>query len=145
TGSQTSPSMFFKVIANASADCCGVPPAISTTAAEAMAPAEPTSAWHPPAAPDIIALLATTKPKAPEVNKNRTISSLVGFNCSFTAKRTPGTQPALPAVGVAQITPIAALTSFVAIVLLAASSKIGPASGVLFFMYSCTFTAYIGR
>src|SRR5699024_9790766 len=44
TGSQTKPSIFFSVIANASADCCGVPPAISTIAAEAIAPAEPTSA-----------------------------------------------------------------------------------------------------
>src|SRR5699024_1302971 len=44
TGSQTRPSIFFNVIAKASADCCGVPPAISTIAAEAIAPAEPTSA-----------------------------------------------------------------------------------------------------
>src|SRR5699024_1465001 len=69
TGSQTRPSIFFNVMAKASADCCGVPPAISTIAAEAMAPAEPTSAWQPPAAPEIKALLATTNPNAPAVNK----------------------------------------------------------------------------
>src|SRR5699024_9345789 len=44
TGSQTRPSIFFNVIAKASADCCGVPPAISTIAADAIAPADPTSA-----------------------------------------------------------------------------------------------------
>src|SRR5699024_763588 len=37
TGSQTRPSIFFNVIAKASDDCCGVPPAISTMAAEAIA------------------------------------------------------------------------------------------------------------
>src|SRR5699024_4171084 len=69
TGSQTRPSMFFSVIAKASDDCCGVPPAISTIAAEAIAPAEPTSAWQPPEAPAINALFATTHPNAPAVNK----------------------------------------------------------------------------
>ncbi len=44
TGSQTRPSMFFNVMANASEHCCGVPPAISTIAAAAIPAAEPTSA-----------------------------------------------------------------------------------------------------
>src|SRR5690606_16618887 len=91
TGSQTSPNIFFNVIANASEHCCGDPPAISTIAAAAIAPAEPTSAWQPPAAPEIKALLATTRPKAPEVNKYRIICSRVGFNCSLTANNVPGT------------------------------------------------------
>src|SRR5699024_6060104 len=69
TGSQTRPSIFFNVIAKASDDCCGVPPAISTMAAEAIALADPTSAWHPPAAPEMKELFATTKPNAPAVNK----------------------------------------------------------------------------
>src|SRR5690625_1788422 len=134
TGSQTRPSIFLSVIANASALCCGVPPAVSTTAAEAIAPAEPTSAWQPPVAPAINALLATIIPKAPDVNKKLIISSRVGFNCSFTANKTPGTQPALPAVGVAQIMPIAAFTSFVPIALLTASNKIEPDNGVFSFI-----------
>ena len=68
--------------------------------------AEPTSAWHPPAAPEIQALFATTIPKAPAVNKNSIISSRVGRNFSLSANSTPGTVPADPAVGVAQIIPI---------------------------------------
>src|SRR5699024_12513253 len=47
TGSQTRTSIFFKVRANASADRAGLPPAITTIAADAIAPAEPTSASHP--------------------------------------------------------------------------------------------------
>ncbi len=61
--------MFFIEMAKASEHCCGEPPDISTMAAAAIAAAEPTSAWHPPAAPEIDALLATTNPNAPEVNK----------------------------------------------------------------------------
>ena len=63
------PNIFFNVMAKPSAHCCGVPPAISTIAAAAIAAAEPTSAWQPPAAPEIDALFATMKPNAPEVNK----------------------------------------------------------------------------
>src|SRR5699024_11102589 len=95
-------------------------------AAAAMAPAEPTSAWQPPVAPEIKALFATTIPNAPVVNKKRSMSSRDAFNLSFTENKTPGTQPALPAVGVAQIIPIAAFTSLVPIALLTASNKIGP-------------------
>ena len=42
-------------------------------AAAAIALALPTSAWHPPVAPAIIALFATTIPKAAEVKRKRTV------------------------------------------------------------------------
>ena len=59
-GSQARPSRFFIAMAIAWAHCSGLPPASSTAAAAAMALAAPTSAWQPPAAPEIIALLAMT-------------------------------------------------------------------------------------
>src|SRR5699024_5393707 len=112
TGSQTKPSIFFIAILKPCALISGVPPASSTSAAAAIAEALPTSAWQPPAAPEILALFATTKPKAPEVKRKRTFCSSVMDGSFWTmAKSTPGTTPAEPAVGVAQILPIAALTS----------------------------------
>src|SRR5699024_8770271 len=50
TGLRSSPSVFFNVIAKATDDCYGVPPNISTMAAEARSLADPPSAGHPPAA-----------------------------------------------------------------------------------------------
>lgn len=94
TGSHTNPSIFLSAIAIASADCCGVPPAISTTAAAAIPVADPTSAWQPPAAPAMKALFAITNPNAPAVNRNSSICSRVGFSFSLTANKTPGTTPA---------------------------------------------------
>ena len=113
TGSQTSPNKFPSAVAKASELSCGVPPAASTAAAAAIALALPTSAWHPPVAPAIIALLATTIPKAAEVKRNRTCCSWFKFIVSAIENTTPGKVPLAPAVGVAHTSPIAALTSFV--------------------------------
>ena len=54
TGSHESPSMFLSAIAIAFAACLALPPNSSTSAAAAIPLAEPTSAWHPPAAPEIV-------------------------------------------------------------------------------------------
>src|SRR5690606_15040050 len=121
TGSHTRPSMFFKAMATASADMEGVPPAISTTAAAAIPVAEPTSAWQPPAAPEINALLAITYPMAPPTNRARTICSRLLPKRSAAANTQPGRMPQEPAVGVATIVPIAAFTSEVAVALATAS------------------------
>ena len=43
----------------ASSAWVGVPPAMATAAAAAMAAALPTSAWQPPSAPETLALRAT--------------------------------------------------------------------------------------
>src|SRR5699024_7161650 len=141
TGSHTKPSIFFKQIAKASDDCCGVPPASSTVAPAAIAAAEPTSAWQPPAAPEIDALFATTKPNAPDVSKKFSISFREGSRRGFKPNNTPGTTPADPAVGVAQILPIAAFTSFVATALLTASNNVLPANDLPVFKYSLINTA----
>src|SRR5699024_4073106 len=90
---------------------------------------------------EIEALFATTKPKAPDVNKKLIICSRVGFNLFFTANKTPGTIPAAPAVGVAQIVPIAALTSFVATALLTASNNKCPDKVSPLSIYCCNNTA----
>src|SRR5699024_11270491 len=100
-----------------------------------LAAAEPTSAWQPPAAPDIDALFATTNPNAPEVSKKFNISLRVGSSRGFKPNRTPGTTPAEPAVGVAQIFPIAAFTSFVATALLTASNNVAPDIDLSYFIY----------
>src|SRR5699024_5603773 len=69
TGSHTNPSMFFRLIANASADCCGVPSAITPVDAALIATADPTSASQQSAPSVIEALLATTELNAPVVNR----------------------------------------------------------------------------
>ena len=62
TGSQARPRVFFSASAAASAHCWGEPPITSVSAAAAMAAAVPHSAWQPPAAPEMVALVATTPP-----------------------------------------------------------------------------------
>src|SRR5699024_8693684 len=106
-----------------------------------IAAAEPTSAWQPPAAPEIDALFATTKPNAPDVSKKFSISFREGSRRGFKPNNTPGTTPADPAVGVAQILPIAAFTSFVATALLTASNNVLPANDLPVFKYSLINTA----
>src|SRR5699024_601758 len=113
TGSQTRPSIFLSAMAKPCALIAGVPPAISTRAAAAIALALPTSAWQPPAAPEMFALFATTKPNAPEVNRNLIMSSRDTPCFSFMANNTPGTTPPHPAAVAAQTSPIAAFTSLV--------------------------------
>ncbi|MNN39192.1 hypothetical protein D3C81_1532220 [compost metagenome] len=113
-------------MATASADCSGVPPASSTTAPAAIAEAEPTSAWHPPAAPEIKDWFAMTIPIAPEVNRKRTIISRLTPSSGANPNKHPGITPQAPAVGVATIVPIAALTSLVAIARLTAFSILLP-------------------
>ena len=113
-GSQARPSMFFSARAMAWAACSGLPPAISVTAEAAMALAEPISAWQPPAAPEMPARLAITKPTAPAVNRWRTTTSSGSPIFSWMASITPGRTPEEPAVGVAQMRPMAAFTSLVA-------------------------------
>ena len=114
TGSQTSPNKLLNAIAKASAACVGLPPQISTAAAAAMPEALPTSAWQPPVAPAIIALLAVTIPNALAQKRKAIIWSVVNPRFFCNANNTPGIVPEEPAVGVAQINPMAALTSFVA-------------------------------
>src|SRR5699024_1207333 len=106
-GSHTKPNKLLIAIAIALALCLGVPPATSTAAAAPIPEALPTSAWQPPVAPAMQALLAITIPNPPAVNKNLTI-------CSSSNPNLFSRVPEDPAVGVAHITPIAALTSFVA-------------------------------
>ncbi|SCU54868.1 Uncharacterised protein [Staphylococcus aureus] len=66
-------------------------------------------------------MFATTRPNNAEVNKKSIICSSVK-SCVFSnLKSAPGMVPEEPAVGVAQIIPIAALTSFVAMAPLTAS------------------------
>ena len=91
-----------------------MPPAISTAAAAPIADAEPTSAWHPPVAPAISALFPITNPIPPAVKRKRIICSSVKSSFFSSINKMPGSVPEEPAVGVAQITPIAAFTSFVA-------------------------------
>ncbi len=67
-----------------------------------------------------------TNPKAPAVKRNSICCSWVKDNRSRTAMRTPGTTPALPAVGVAQINPIFAFTSLTAIALRTADKMVSP-------------------
>ena len=66
------------------------------------------------------ALLAITRPKAPAVNRKSSCCFSVSSNFSIADVRTAGKQPALPAVGVAQTSPIFALYSLTAIAFLAA-------------------------
>ncbi len=75
------------------------------------------------------------------MNRKSIICSRVGFNLFFTAKSVPGTTPADPAVGVAQMVPIAAFTSFVATALLTASSNNSPDKKLPFSIYFCNSTA----
>ncbi len=110
-GSHTRPSRFFSAIASAWADCSACPPISATRAAAAMPLAVPTSAWQPPAAPEMTALLAMTRPIAPAQNSAFTTSSSLAPSCSWADSSTPGSTPQEPAVGVAQMRPMAALTS----------------------------------
>ena len=128
TGSQTRPSRLLIAIAIASDACSGVPPAISTAAAAAIPDALPTSAWHPPAAPAIMALFAITMPKPLAQNSIWTICSSVRPSLSLIANITPGKVPDEPAVGVAQMIPNEALTSLVAMALSTAISRSSPES-----------------
>ena len=61
-----------------------------------------------------MASLATTIPKADAQNKKRICASRSSDNCFVITDKIPGKVPAEPAVGVAQIIPMDALTSFVA-------------------------------
>ena len=56
-GSQTSPKIFTVAKDAASRHWAGVPSKSSTAADAAMALAAPTSAWHPPSAPAVVAFL----------------------------------------------------------------------------------------
>ena len=64
TGSHTSPSMFLTAIADALNEAAGDAPQSSASAAAAIADAEPISAWHPPSAPEMLALRAIITPTA---------------------------------------------------------------------------------
>ena len=73
-----------------------------------------------------MALLAIARPKAPATNRNSTCCSCVKPNVLIAEVKTPGKHPAEPAVGVAQIRPIWALTSFTATASRAAPKIISP-------------------
>ena len=66
TGSHTRPRMLDSAMAQAWAICTAVPPMRWVMAAAAMPEAEPTSAWHPPSAPEMEARAAMTCPKPAE-------------------------------------------------------------------------------
>ena len=51
--------------------CCGVPPSTARGAPAAIAHAEPTSAWHPPSAPEIEAFFLTRLEIAAGVSRKR--------------------------------------------------------------------------
>ena len=125
-GSHTSPNWFFSAIAHAWALMSGVPPAISTSAAAAMAAALPHSAWQPPSAPAMDARNAITMPNAPAVNSALTALSSGRSRASIIVKIAPGKMPHEPAVGAATILPIAALYSETAIARVSAPVKNGP-------------------
>ena len=115
TGSQTSPIRLVSAFAAAFRHCAGVPPASSQVAAAAMAHAAPTSAWQPPSAPDTVAFLVMRYPTAAAQESPRARSSSVNPRSSPSAMSTPGTTPALPAVGAATMRPIEAFVSSTAI------------------------------
>ena len=68
-------------------------------------------------APAIPAWLAITNPTPPAVKRKFIICFFVKLSRSLSINSIPGRVPDEPAVGVAQTTPIAALTSLVAIAL----------------------------
>ena len=108
-----------------------MPPAAIVIAAEAIAEAEPTSAWQPPSAPEIEALLAITSPNAPAVKRKSSCCDSLKPSFSIATVSTAGKQPAEPAVGVAHTKPILALDSLTAMALRAApriaeSAKVFP-------------------
>ena len=80
-------------------------------------------------------------PIPPAVNKKRSIWSSVNFRRSLRANKIPGRVPEEPAVGVAQITPMAALTSLVAIAPSTAAIMASPDRVRCVWRYSLTFTA----
>ena len=100
-----------KIIAAASKLISGVPPISSTTAPDAIAAAEPHSAWHPPSAPEKVAFIPIIIPIAEAANNPVISSSSVLFNNSPALKITAGNIPHEPAVGHATILPIEPLTS----------------------------------
>ena len=107
--------MFLRAIAAASRHALGLAPQSSANAAAAIAAPEPTSAWHPPAAPEMLAFFAIMIPTAPAVNSPFTRSLSVNPCFSLHITSTAGSTPLAPAVGVATILPIEALTSVTAI------------------------------
>ena len=111
TGSHTSPSMFLTAIAAALNEAAGDAPQSSASAAAAIADAEPISAWHPPSAPEMLALRAIITPTAPAANKPLTRSLSVNPCFSLHITSTAGSTPLAPAVGAATIRPIEAFTS----------------------------------
>ncbi|KRL24095.1 hypothetical protein FC37_GL000683 [Lactobacillus gallinarum DSM 10532 = JCM 2011] len=140
-GSQTRPSKLDIAIDIACALCSALPLAASTAAAAPMADALPTSAWQPPVAPAISALLAITRPNPPAVKRKRIICSSVKLSRFSNKNKTPGKIPEEPAVGVAQMTPIAALTSLVATAFCTAVMIVSPERVWPFSIYFLIFTA----
>ena len=125
-GSQTSPSRLDIAMDIACALCSALPPAASTAAAAPIADALPTSAWQTPVAPAISAFLAITRPNPPAVKRERIICSSLRSILFSNKNKTPGKVPEDPAVGVAQITPIEALTSLVATAFCTAAIIVSP-------------------
>ncbi|CPS21522.1 Uncharacterised protein [Chlamydia trachomatis] len=74
-------------------------------------------------------------PKPPAVKRKRIICSSLSCNLFSNKNRTPGKVPEEPAVGVAQTTPIAALTSLVAMAFSTAAIIVSPES-------VCPFSRY---
>ena len=62
-----------------------------------------------------------TRPNAPAVNRKLSCSSSVKLSFSMAVEITAGKHPALPAVGVAQTSPILAFNSLTAIAFLTAA------------------------
>ena len=105
TGSQTEPMEFWRAMAAASQACRAEPPAISTTAAAAMAPATPISTWQPAVSAANPQRRAAISPTAEAANRARDIRSGPSALSSASVVRTPGRTPADPPVGAAQTMP----------------------------------------
>ena len=125
-GSHTKPSVFFNARALAWDIVSGVPPSNSANAPAAIAEALPHSAWHPPSAPDKLALFDITRPMAADVNKLLTTLSSDISSSSSAVSKTAGMIPHEPAVGAATTLPEQALVSEMDSALTAALFKTFP-------------------
>ena len=97
--------VFWRAIAAASAACRAFPPATSTTAAAAIAPATPISTWHPAVSAAKVARFAMIKPTTDAASKASVAASRDTPPSSVRLHTTPGITPAEPPVGAAQTTP----------------------------------------
>ena len=85
--------------------------AVNAMACADMAEAAPISAWHPPSAPEMDALVAITWPKPAATYRHWIIVSSESPSRSCRGSSTAGMTPLAPAVGAATINPMVALTS----------------------------------